>query len=278
MHPAALPCGLILAKYGRGRRPPLKHDRALRFFIAFSALFFIATLFIAFSALFLIAFSALFLVPSFPLYEKRQGFMPWRVAPQVRLELTTLRLTAECSAIELLRIIRGLCRGSLPARRSACQLPALLRSALATASASHIAFGPLRFGSCLGFAARSPHPASARCPVLPYVLGAGKTFVPPAPLGSRQLPTLPSRSQLSTISVWRLNFCVRYGYRWCPPAIVTGNFPQGSFSLAPLPAPSKPHSNRVDPQTFTLPNLPSLPFALSTASALSLPPLPSPSP
>ena len=72
-----------------------------------------------------------------------------------------------------------------------------------------------------------------RCPVLPYVLGAGKTFVPPAPLGSRQLPTLPSRSQLSTISVWRLNFCVRYGYRWCPPAIVTGNFPQGSFSLAP---------------------------------------------
>ena len=27
------------------------------------------------------------------------------VAPQVRLELTTLRLTAECSAIELLRII-----------------------------------------------------------------------------------------------------------------------------------------------------------------------------
>ena len=31
--------------------------------------------------------------------------MPWRVAPQVRLELTTLRLTAECSAIELLRNI-----------------------------------------------------------------------------------------------------------------------------------------------------------------------------
>ena len=103
----------------------------------------------------------------------------------------------------------------------------------------------LGFGSRPGFALRfclalapprlrrSPRPASARRPVLPYVLGAGKTFVPPAPLGSRQLPTLPSRSQLSTISVWRLNFCVRYGYRWCPPAIVTGNFPQGSFSLAP---------------------------------------------
>ena len=128
--------------------------------------------------------------------------MPWRVAPQVRLELTTLRLTAECSAIELLRIIRGLWCGLLSVRRFACQLPALLR------------------------------PASARCPVLPYVLGAGKTFVPPAPPRSRQLPTLPSRSQLSTISVWRLNFCVRYGYRWCPPAIVTGNFPSGrSLSL-----------------------------------------------
>ena len=126
-----------------------------------------------------------------------------------------------------------------------------LRLALAHAPASRLALPPRR-------------------PVLPYVLGAGKTFVPPAPLGSRQLPTLPSRSQLSTISVWRLNFCVRYGYRWCPPAIVTGNFSAGKLlSRSPLPAPSKLHSNRVDPQTFTLPNLlPSLPFALSTASAL----------
>ena len=157
------------------------------------------------------------------------------VAPQVRLELTTLRLTAECSAIELLRIIRGLCRGLFACRRLTLSASSpLLRSALATASASHIASGSLtlRFGSCLGFAAR---PASARCPVLPYVLGAGKTFVPPAPLGSRQLPTLPSRSQLSTISVWRLNFCVRYGYRWCPPAIVTGNFSAGKLLSLPPP-------------------------------------------
>ena len=85
---------------------------------------------------------------------------------------------------------------------------------------------------------------SPRCPVLPYVLGAGKTFVPPAPLGSRQLPTLPSRSQLSTISVWRLNFCVRYGYRWFPPAIVTGNF------LAP--APSKLHRSELTSKLHTL--------------------------
>ena len=171
------------------------------------------------------------------------------MAPQVRLELTTLRLTAECSAIELLRIIRGLSCDLLPAH------------GLLSASGSLALLPRLRCLLCR--------------PVLPYVLGAGKTFVPPAPLGSRQLPTLPSRSQLSTISVWRLNFCVRYGYRWCPPAIVTGNFSTGKLlSRSPLPAPSKLHSNRVDPQTFTLPNLPSLPFALSAASALSLPPLP----
>ena len=99
------------------------------------------------------------------------------VAPQVRLELTTLRLTAECSAIELLRIIFSI----------------------------HL---------------------------FSYVWEREKLPFLPLPCGSRQLPTLPSRSQLSTISVWRLNFCVRYGYRWCPPAIVTGNFPSGrSLSL-----------------------------------------------
>ena len=72
----------------------------------------------------------------------------------------------------------------------------------------------------------------------PLLLEAGKTSVSPAPFGSRQLPTLPGRSQPSTISVWRLNFCVRYGYRWFPPAIVTGNFlasaSPSSPSLSPL--------------------------------------------
>ena len=61
------------------------------------------------------------------------------VAPQVRLELTTLRLTAECSAIELLRIIRGLCRGLFACPAVCCQLPA-------------------RFCFCLGFAACSAAP------------------------------------------------------------------------------------------------------------------------
>ena len=40
----------------------------------------------------------------------------------------------------------------------------------------------------------------------------------------RRRPTLPGRFQPSTISVLRLNFCVRDGNRWVPQAIVTGNF------------------------------------------------------
>ena len=67
------------------------------------------------------------------------------MAPQEGLEPTTLRLTAECSAIELLR------------------------------------------------------------------------------LKIRRRPTLPGRVQPSTIGAEGLNFCVRYGNRWDPFAIVTGN-------------------------------------------------------
>ena len=150
------------------------------------------------------------------------------VAPQVRLELTTLRLTAECSAIELLRIIRGLCRGLFACPAVCCQLPARFCARpwpppqLAHRFQPAQPWPPPRLRCSPGFRSL---PRSSLCS------RAGKTSVPPAPCGSRQLPTLPSRSQLSTISVWRLNFCVRYGYRWCPPAIVTGNFPGGAFPL-----------------------------------------------
>ena len=41
--------------------------------------------------------------------------------------------------------------------------------------------------------------------------------------GIRRRPTLPGRCQPSTISAKRLNFCVRYGNRWIPLAIITGN-------------------------------------------------------
>ena len=47
----------------------------------------------------------------------------------------------------------------------------------------------------------------------------------------RRRPTLPGRFQPSTISVLRLNFCVRDGNRWIPQAIVTGNI---GFSRSPF--------------------------------------------
>ena len=57
----------------------------------------------------------------------------------------------------------------------------------------------------------------------------------------RRRPTLPGRFQPSTISVLRLNFCVRDGNRWIPQAIVTG-IEQGSkpFAAAFLPASGRP--------------------------------------
>ena len=48
------------------------------------------------------------------------------------------------------------------------------------------------------------------------------TFVGCFLFGIRQRPTLPGRLQPSTIGAERLNFCVRYGNRWDPFAIVTG--------------------------------------------------------
>ena len=129
--------------------------------------------------------------------------------------------------------------------------------------------------------------------LFPYVREREKLPFLPLPFGSRQLPTLPSRSQLSTISVWRLNFCVRYGYRWCPPAIVTGNFPSGrspsllvrfaslsslslrvlSAWLAPPPRTFKTAQVRVDQQTFTLLRLSlAFPRAPSASAAFTLAP------
>ena len=104
------------------------------------------------------------------------------MAPQVGLEPTTLRLTAECSAIELLRHI--------PAKR-----------------------------------------------------------ITPQDFGIRQRPSLPGGFPPSTLSVLRLNYCVRDGNRWDPQAIVTGNCirlcslqdslrpPLSLPARSPLPAP-----------------------------------------
>ena len=42
-------------------------------------------------------------------------------------------------------------------------------------------------------------------------------------IGIRRRPTLPDRYQSSTIGTEGLNFCVRYGNRWDPFVIATGN-------------------------------------------------------
>ena len=44
-----------------------------------------------------------------------------------------------------------------------------------------------------------------------------------AVIGIRRRPTLPDRYQSSTIGTEGLNFCVRYGNRWDPFVIATGN-------------------------------------------------------
>ena len=196
--------------------------------------------------------------------KKRQGYMPWRVAPQVRLELTTLRLTAECSAIELLRIIRGLSCGLLPARRSALSASATLRLALAHAPASHSASGSaLAHASASGLLCRLAAPfflmfwEREKLSFLPLLLDPGNFLL------SQAVPS----SVLSAFGGLTSVFGMGTGGALQLSSPETFRR-EASLSL-PLPAPSKLHSNRVDPQTFTLPNLPSLPFALSTASALS---------
>ena len=126
--------------------------------------------------------------------------------------------------------------------------------------------------------------------LFPYVREREKLPFLPLPFGSRQLPTLPSRSQLSTISVWRLNFCVRYGYRWFPPAIVTGNFlaslsPSSpslsslalslSRSLRPSGFAQLPHASRasasLSPSTFKTAQVLELTSLSNTLLSLSSP-------
>ena len=200
------------------------------------------------------------------------------MAPQVRLELTTLRLTAECSAIELLRIIRGLWRGLLSARRSALSASGTFTLGFgARPGFAHHFWLALRPGSCLGFAARLARlPLAApfslmfwereKLSFLPLLLDPGNFLL------SQAVPSSVPSAFGGLTSVFGMG--TGGALQLSSPETFRR---EASLSL-PLPAPSKLHSNRVDPQTFTLPNLPSLPFALSAASALSLPPLPSPSP
>ena len=66
----------------------------------------------------------------------------------------------------------------------------------------------------------------------------------------RRRPTLPGRFQPSTISVLRLNFCVRDGNRWIPQAIVTGNQAELGFSCC-RPRSRRPSQFPPHPQNRT---------------------------
>ena len=90
----------------------------------------------------------------------------------------------------------------------------------------------------------------------------------------RRRPTLPGRFQPSTISVLRLNFCVRDGNRWIPQAIVTGNMGLSRSLLALLPSTLSrfssvppPHSlrSRFAPASASLPLRLPFPRTLKTA-------------
>ena len=145
-------------------------------------------------------------------HKKTTGYTVVLVAPQVGLEPTTLRLTAECSAIELLRNI--LCRGS--ARfRSDFLLRVSLSLPLQQSARPRFASGPPRSP-----AARLYQKGAHAFALLPLIQIEGIIAYPLS--GSRRRPILPDRFQSSTFGAKRLNFCVRYGYRWNPLAIVTG--------------------------------------------------------
>ena len=98
-------------------------------------------------------------------------------------------------------------------------------------------------------------------------------------LGIRRRPTLPGRFQPSTISAKRLNFCVRYGNRWIPLAIITGNLWRflAAFSLCaslrlrslPRSTPSQLHSVGTQYE-FLLFASSALASSLRSASSLAL--------
>ena len=148
------------------------------------------------------------------------------LAPPVGLEPTTTRLTAECSTIELWRNIlfqklpEPAARKLLLSSSSECHPTSILQTPSLTLAHSETyapAFGNLHGHSCpLSSPLASALSVSSGISVLEK-----RRFLQHN--GIRRRPTLPGRFQPSTISVWRLNFCVRYGNRWIPPAIVTGN-------------------------------------------------------
>ena len=170
-------------------------------------------------------------------YKVNNNFVS-AVAPQVRLELTTLRLTAECSAIELLRNV-FLYRIPLVAPRLALCFC--------------IAYRSLKLGSRYVFVLHNAHATQDcnQCNFFPKIKfdrmqNLHLTFGHPL-LVFRRRPIFPEGHPSSIVSAEELNCCVRYGNRWILFAITTGIsqlFPfLPPFQAAPeCPKPSKLHN------------------------------------
>ena len=102
------------------------------------------------------------------------------VAPQVRLELTTLRLTAECSAIELLRIIHlSLLRPSRTPQADLSSEP-LHASSPCLSLAAHAP--PDSLPILQGIHASAALKSRSSFPILPYYWKREKLPFPPLPL------------------------------------------------------------------------------------------------
>ena len=81
MRLAALPCGLLLAKHGRGRQPPRTYDRARQFYCACCIIFYCAPC--------LLHFSHYFSRLCFRYMKKRQGKYPGAWLPYRKLILSS---------------------------------------------------------------------------------------------------------------------------------------------------------------------------------------------
>ena len=102
------------------------------------------------------------------------------MAPQVRLELTTLRLTAECSAIELLRIIHlSLLRPSRTPQADLSSEP-LHASSPCLSLAAHAP--PDSLPILQGIHASAALKSRSSFPILPYYWKREKLPFPPLPL------------------------------------------------------------------------------------------------
>ena len=178
------------------------------------------------------------------------------MAPQVGLEPTTTRLTAECSASELLRNMGG-CRRAAhsPAQPSQSAFSALCCSVPRPCPGTLSALST----ACISFTRRSSHWQRKK-------RGNRDYFVSVPRKGIRQRPTLPGRLQPSTIGAERLNFCVRDGNRWDPLAIATGNCIGFSFT------PSKLHSEKLTSKLCLISCSRSFRFLEGLSPSLPLPP------